>query len=251
MTPRQRRGVLLLVIAGIGGILVFTLISSYVDDVRKNVEPKTEVVVLTRAVPELQPIPPDAVRTKSVPAKFVGAQALRDPSEIGALVPSTELPAGVELQRGMLIQPSDLEEGQQEISILINADTGVAGKLRSGDSVDVLATFPPDEGTKSPASARTIIRRARIITVGIPRAATRPGHRRAGAEPGGPAGPRPGELRPAADPALRLTYAETFASEIRLSLIRRGDEARKLPATKREFTLPPTIARAPSPQGGQ
>ena len=28
---------------------------------------------------------------------------------------------------------------------------------------------------------------------------------------------------------LRLTYAETFASEIRLSLIRRGDETRKLP----------------------
>jgi hypothetical protein len=51
--------------------------------------------------------------------------------------------------------------------------------------------------------------------------------------------------------ALRLTYAETFASEIRLSLIRRGDEARKLPAAKREFTLPPTITRAPSAQGGQ
>ena len=29
---------------------------------------------------------------------------------------------------------------------------------------------------------------------------------------------------------LRLTYAETFASEIRLSLIRRGDETRKLPS---------------------
>ena len=251
MTPRQRRGVLLLVIAGIGGILVFTLISGYVDDVRKDVEPKTEVLVLTRAVPELQPIPPDAVRTRSVPAKWVGAQALRDPSEIGTLVPSTELPAGVELQRGMLIEPSELEEGQQEVSILINADTGVAGKLRSGDSVDVLATFPPDENTNSPASARTIIRRARIITVGVPRAATRPG---SGGQAQNPEDqqvlvPVTFALRPTL--ALRLTYAETFASEIRLSLIRRGDEGRKLPATKREFTLPPTLKRAPDQQGAQ
>jgi len=250
MTPRQRRGVLLLVIAGIGGILVFSLISSYVDDVRKDVEPKTDVLVLTRAVPELQPIPPDAVRTKSVPAKWVGAQALRDPSEIGALVPSTELPPGVELQRGMLVEPSALQEGQQEVSILINADTGVAGKLRSGDSVDVLATFAPDENTRSPASARTLIRRARIITIGVPRAASRPGGNGQGQNPEDQQilVPVTFALRPTL--ALRLTYAETFASEIRLALIRRGDEGRKLPAAKREFTLPPTLQRAPARQGG-
>ncbi len=175
MTPRQRRGVLLLVVAGIGAILVFSLVSSYVSDVRKDVEPKTAVVVLTRAVPELQPIPPDAMALKSVPEKWVGRQALRDVSQIGGLVPSVPLPAGVELQQGMLIEPPALEKGQQEISILINADTGVAGKLQPGDTVDVLATFPPDDNTRSPASARTIIRHARIVTIGLPRAAARPG----------------------------------------------------------------------------
>jgi hypothetical protein len=45
--------------------------------------------------------------------------------------------------------------------------------------------------------------------------------------------------------ALRLTYAETFASEIRMALIRRGDEKRPLATDKREFTLPPTIAKLP------
>jgi pilus assembly protein CpaB len=252
MTPRQRRGVLLLVIAGIGAVLVFSLISGYVSDVRKNVEPKTEVLVLTRSVPELQPIPPDAVSTKSVPAKWVGAQALRDPSQIGGLVPSTELPAGVELQQGMLVAPPSLQAGQQEISILINADTGVAGKLRPGDSVDVLATFPADDTTRSPASARTLIRRARVVTIGVPRAATRPGSTSQNSPSAEAAQqqvlvPITFALRPTI--ALRLTYAETFASEIRLSLIRRGDESRKLPKSKREFTLPPTRARLPAKQG--
>jgi pilus assembly protein CpaB len=249
MTPRQRRGVLLLVVAGIGAILVFSLVSGYVSDVRKDVEPKTAVLVLTRAVPELQPIPPDAVAMKSVPEKWVGRQALRDPSQIGALVPGQPLPAGVELQEGMLIAPPELEKGQQEISILINADTGVAGKLRPGDMVDVLATFQPDDATRSPASARTIIRRARIVTIGLPRAAVRPGSNDNSVRQATPADsqqvlvPVTFALRPTL--GLRLTYAETFASEIRLSLIRRGDETRKLPKSKREYTLPPTRARTP------
>jgi pilus assembly protein CpaB len=252
MTPRQRRGVLLLFVAGIGAILVFSLISGYVADVRKDVEPKTAVLVLTRAVPELQPIPPDALALKSVPEKWVGRQALRDPSQIGALVPNTELPAGVELQQGMLIEPPALQKGQQEISILINADTGVAGKLRPGDLVDVLATFQPDQQTRSPASARTIIRRARIVTIGLPRSASRPGSndnplRQGAADNQQVLVPVTFALRPTL--GLRLTYAETFASEIRLSLIRRGDEARKLPKAKREYTLPPTRARTPVPAG--
>jgi pilus assembly protein CpaB len=250
MTPRQRRGVLLLVIAGIGAVLVFSLISGYVADVRKNVEPKTAVLVLTRSVPELQPIPPDAVRLKSIPAKWVGPQALRDPSQVGGLVTNTELPAGVELQQGMLVEPPSLKAGQQEISILINADTGVAGKLQPGDTVDVLATFPSDETTRSPASARTMIRHARIITVGIPRAVNRPG---SNAQDQSTAAqqqvlvPVSFALRPTL--ALRLTYAETFASEIRLSLIRRGDESRPLAKSKREYTLPPTRARLPAQKG--
>ena len=248
MTPRQRRGVLLLVVAGIGAILVFSLVSGYVSDVRKDVEPKTAVLVLTRAVPELQPIPPDALRTKSVPAKWVGAQALRDPSQIGSLVPTTELPAGVELQQGMLVEPPALQEGQQEISILINADTGVAGKLRSGDIVDVLATFDRDDTTHSPASARTLIRHTRIITVGIPRAANRPrgsNQNQTAAEAAQQEVLVLVTFALRSTLALRLTYAESYATEIRLSLFRRGDEARKLPASKREYTLPPTRARLP------
>jgi pilus assembly protein CpaB len=252
MTPRQRRGVLLLFVAGIGAILVFSLISGYVSDVRKDVEPKTGVLVLTRAVPELQPIPPDAVALKSVPEKWVGRQALRDPSQIGSLVPNEPLPAGVELQQGMLVEPPALEKGQQEISILINADTGVAGKLKPGDMVDVLATFQPDDQTRSPASARTIIRRARIVTIGLPRAASRPGADDNPLRSSNAANaqqilvPVTFALRPTL--GLRLTYAETFASEIRLSLIRRGDESRKLAAAKREYTLPPTRARTPEPK---
>ena len=247
MTPRQRRGVLLLVIAAFGAILVFSAISNYVSGVRKDLNPKTTVLVLSRSVPELQPIPLDAVRKKTVPEKYASKASLRDPAEIAGLVPGTPLQAGVELQQGMLIEQPALAPGEREISVLINADTGVAGKLRPGDNVDVLATFPSDDKTRSPASARTIIRRARVITIGLPRSAAKPGS--TGQDAAQAAGaqqvlvPITFALRPTL--ALRLTYAETFASEIRMALIRRGDEKRPLASDKREYTLPPTIAKLP------
>jgi pilus assembly protein CpaB len=46
VNPRQRRGVLLLVVAAVGAVVVFALVSGYVDDVRKEVEPKTSIIVL-------------------------------------------------------------------------------------------------------------------------------------------------------------------------------------------------------------
>lgn len=247
MTPRQRRGVLLLVIAAFGAILVFSAISNYVSGVRKDLNPKTTVLVLSRSVPELQPIPLDAVRKKTVPEKYASKASLRDPAEIAGLVPGTALQAGVELQQGMLIEQPALTPGEREISVLVNADTGVAGKLRPGDNVDVLATFQSDDNTRSPASARTIIRRARVITIGLPRSAAKPGSN--GQDTASVAGaqqvlvPVTFALRPTL--ALRLTYAETFASEIRMALIRRGDEKRPLASDKREYTLPPTRTKLP------
>ena len=132
------------------------------SDVRKDVEPKTAVLVLTRAVPELQPIPPDAVAPE-VRARRSGSAARRCATRRRSArsCPTRRCPRASSCSRGCSSSRPRSQKGQQEISILINADTGVAGKLRPGDIVDVLATFQPDDKTRSPASARTIIRRAR------------------------------------------------------------------------------------------
>ena len=48
MNPRQRRGLLLLVIAGLGLLGVFVLVASYVADVRTEVDPKVELLALSK-----------------------------------------------------------------------------------------------------------------------------------------------------------------------------------------------------------
>jgi pilus assembly protein CpaB len=244
LNPRQRRGVLLLVLAAVGAIVVFALVSSYVDDVRKEVEPKTSILVLRQSVPALQPIPPTAIGHKEVPQKYAPARAMREALEIGNRVPSTELPAGSQLQEGMLIAPPSLERGQQEVSIMINADTGVAGKIQPGDRVDVNATFAGNE--QSVPTARKLIVNARVVTIGLPQQGARPFQQRD--DSGGATNvsslvvPVTFALKPR--DVLRVNYAESNAQEIRLSLVR-PDDPNKVSQRSREFSLPRSRQRPP------
>lgn len=243
MNPRQRRGVLLLVLAAVGAIVVFALVASYVSDVRKEVEPKTSIVVLRQSVPAYQPIPPTALTRKEVPQKYAPPRALREALEIGNRVPSTELPAGIELQDGMLIAPPELARGQQEVSIMINADTGVAGKIQPGDRVDVNATFAGDD--QNVPTARKIIVNARIVTIGLPQQGARPFQAR---DDNGATNvtslvvPVTFALRP--KQVLALNYAESNAEEIRLSLVR-PDDPNVVTPSSREYSLPPSKERPP------
>jgi pilus assembly protein CpaB len=247
LNPRQRRGVLLLVLAAVGAIVVFALVSGYVDDVRKEVEPKTSIIVLAQDVPALQPIPPAALRRKSVPEKYAPQRAIREPLAIGNRVAVTNLPRGAELQEGMLTEPPALEKGQQEVSVLISADTGVAGKVQSGDRVDINATFAGDD--RSLPTARKIIVNAQVVTVGLPQQGARPFQGNDGNNGNNPVTNVGSEVVPvtfALKPrdVLRLTYAETNAQQIRLSLVR-PDDPNKVSKRSREFTLPPSSERPP------
>ena len=49
MNPRQRRGLLLLVLSGLGLLAVFVLVASYVADVRTEVDPKIKLLVAHEA----------------------------------------------------------------------------------------------------------------------------------------------------------------------------------------------------------
>jgi pilus assembly protein CpaB len=244
LNPRQRRGVLLLVLAAVGAVVVFALVSSYVDDVRKDVEPKTSILFLRQSVPALQPIPPAVIGRKEVPQKYAPARALHEPLAIGNRVPSTELPAGVELQDGMLIAPPALEKGQQEVSIMINADTGVAGKVQPGDRVDVNATFAADD--QSVATARKLITNARVVTIGLPQQGSRafPARDDNGTAPNPTSLVVPITFALKPRDVLRLNYAETNAQEIRLSLVR-PDDPNRISQRSREFALPPSKERPP------
>jgi pilus assembly protein CpaB len=247
MNPRQRRGVLLLGLGFVGAVIVFVVIAGYVADVRKNVKPTTEVFVLKRDVQAQESIASSLLARKEVPEKYVSKTAITDLTAIGNRVAGQHLPKGAELQEGMLIDPPRITPGQREISVLISADTGVAGKIQPGDTVDIEATFPAEGQGQSIARARTIISRAQIVTIGTPQ--TGAGRQNFGTDQGRSPNRSADTVVPvtfALSPrqVLVLTYAEQYADGIRLALIAPGDSSR-VKNSDRDYTLPPTTRRAP------
>lgn len=235
MNPRQRRGVLLLVAAAAGAIAVFVSISGYVADVRALVGPDRGVVALGAEVERYQPITDDMLRVVEMPRRFVPDGALgRD--EVIAGVAAVDMPAGTILQQGMVVTPPALDDDESEIAIVVDAETGVGGNVRAGDYVDIYATFAPEEGR--PACEARLVTDALVLGVGAPSRAPADGQDRLEPEAVVP-------VRFALD-ALeteQLVLAESFAQEVRLSLVGPGRLARIHAGN--EQTLSPQPCRLP------
>ena len=234
MNPRQRRGLLLLVLAGLGLLAVFVLVASYVADVRSEVDPKVRLLALSRPVRAFESVPDDAVTTVSMPKRWAPPTALRDRAELVGLVAGADLTKDSLLQRGMLISPPELAPGQREVAILVDAETGVAGKIGPGSVVDIVATFEGNDQRGIPPKSTVVVPGARIIGVGQAQLKGGRGVQEADADPKEVL-PVTFALRPLDQ--LKVTEAESFAQEVRLALLRPG-ESSELEPGERTYTRP-------------
>ena len=219
VNPRQRRGLLLIAVAALGLVVVFVLVAGYVGDVRKEVDPKVTLIALARPVSAEQAITDDMVKTVTMPERWAPPSALRDPGQLVGLVAGTDLEPETLLQKDMLKVPPQLAPGQRELAILVDAETGVAGKIGPDSIVDVIATYP--DGQTKAAESRVVVPGARIVEVGQPRLKGGRGVQEQAADPEQVV-PVTFALTP--EQALLVSYAESKATEVRLALLRPGDE---------------------------
>lgn len=221
LNPRQRQGVLLLVVAALGLIGVFALIVSYVSSVSRQVGPKVYVLRLVHSVSAYQQITPDDLGEVSVPRKWAPSRALTDPSQALQLISNVPLSAGTVLQSGMLVQPSTLTPGNRKIAIIVNSQTGVAGQIEPGDYVDVIATYQGTSGHRS--YAQVVVPRAEVLGVGQPTSTP------AGTVPSSATSSSglPVTLSLSPTQVLHVNYAESFAQTMSLSLVAPGTSTRQ------------------------
>jgi pilus assembly protein CpaB len=223
VNPRQRRAVLLLALSALGLVAVFALVASYVADVRSQVDPKVAVLALSRDAPADEAITDDMVKTIELPAKYAPATALRDRGQIVGLVAGSRLTKGSILQEGMLVTAPALAGGQRELAILVDAETGVAGKIGPGAIVDIMATYAGNDRGKK-ADSEVVVPAARIIDVGQARV------KGGGSLDQAQQQQNPEQVIPVTfaltpEQSLNVMYAESFATEVRLALRRAGDRA--------------------------
>ena len=233
MNSRQRRGVILLVLSVLCALGAFAGVLSVIRDVNSKVGPEVAAYRLKDDVAPYRELTSDQFEKVSMPERWLSSTAVTNLSEIRGKIAVTRLEKGSLLQKDMIVDRPELEAGQQEIAIMIDAATGVAGKINPGSRVNIYATFK-DETDNGKDQSKVIVENARVIDVG----------KLTALDPGQSSNDRRRTANEAvpitfaldtAD-AQRVAYAESFAEHVRLALVAGGTDATVAPGD-RTYTL--------------
>ena len=231
MNSRQRRGVILLLLSVLGALAAFAGVLSVINDVKSKVGPEvTAYEVKDDIQPYTKLTAAQFVKTE-MPERWLSANAVTDLAALKDKIAVTTLKKGSLLQSDMIVAQPALQPGQQEVAIMIDAATGVAGKITPGSAVNVYATF---EGQKEgdPDQSKIIVTNARVLDVGEIKALAPDADDRTREPTDGV----PITFALSALDAQRITYAESFAKRVRLALVAPG-ETGTVPEQERTYEL--------------
>ncbi|MEU8759786.1 Flp pilus assembly protein CpaB [Streptomyces sp. NPDC048659] len=216
MNSRQRRGVILLLLSVLCALGAFAGVLSVIGDVNSKVGPE---VTAYRVKDDIQPytaLGPGRFEKITMPERWLPATAVTDLAQTEGKIAVTTLKAGSLLQSDMIVKRPALEPGQQEIAIMIDAATGVAGKITPGATVNIYATFAGERGGQA-AQSKMIVAGAKVIDVGQLTALTPDREDRNRATEAVPI-----TFALSTVDTQRVAYAESFAEHVRLALVAPG-----------------------------
>ncbi|MEV5175688.1 Flp pilus assembly protein CpaB [Streptomyces flaveolus] len=230
MNSRQRRGVILLILSVLCALGAFAGVLSVIHDANSKVGPEVAAYRVRSEVKPYTALDTGQFEKIEMPKRWLSGNAVTDLRQIRGKIAVTTLHAGSLLQTDMIVDRPALQPGQQEVAIMIDAATGVAGKITPGSRVNVYATF---EGKKEgdPDQSKIIVTNARVIDVG----------RITALEPDRDKNRQATEAVPitfalSTIDAQRVTYAESFAQRVRLALVAPGSET-SVPDKDRTYEL--------------
>lgn len=207
MNPRQRRGVFLMVLAALSAILVFIGVSSYVANVNSKVGPMVTVYQVTKDLPAFTTLSSDNTEPMEVPERWAADNTVLKSQDIDGRVIATPLAAGSPVSLDGLVPPSDLDPNEREIAVNVDAVTGLAGRVRPGDRVDVYAVFADVPGLTK--QSRILVENVRVVSVAGQQQVQSPDAKTI-------QNVIPVTLALQPNAALSVTYANSFAKEVRL-----------------------------------
>lgn len=231
MNSRQRRGVILLILSAVCALAAFAGVLSVINDAESKVGPEVTAYRLKTNVEPYKPLSEAQFEKIEMPERWLSDNAVRDLREIDGKIAVTALKKGSLLQSDMIVAQPALQPGQQEVAIMIDAATGVAGKITPNSTVNVYATFE-GEREGAPDQSKIIVTNAKVLDVGdlTPLQPDADDRTREATEA------VPITFALSAIDAQRITYAESFAKRVRLALVAPG-ETGTVPDQDRTYEL--------------
>ncbi|MEU0097084.1 Flp pilus assembly protein CpaB [Streptomyces sp. NPDC006267] len=231
MNSRQRRGVILLLLSVLCAFAAFAGVLSVISDVNSKVGPEVTAYQLKTNVAPYTALRSGQFEKITMPKRWLSENAVTDLREVESKIAVTELRKGSLLQSDMMVRKPELRAGEQEIAIMIDASTGVAGKITPGAAVNIYATFAGEQQGDA-AQSKVIVSNAKVLDVGELTAL----------DPGADdRGNRATEAVPITFAlntldTQRVAYAESFAEHVRLALVAPGSDGTIRPGD-RTYTL--------------
>lgn len=209
MNPRQRKGLLFMAVALLVAIGTFFAVSAFVANVNSQVGQRVTVYQARVPIEPYTPLSADNLEPAEVPRRWVSDSAIVSLTELTGRRIGFRLNAGTTVSSDMLIANSSLSSSERELAINVDPVTGVAGRVRPGDRVDVYAVFGEVPGL--PKQVRLLERNIRIVSIAGQQTVTQQGAQ----------GVSTNDVIPvtlAVEPtaAMSITYAAAFADEVRL-----------------------------------
>lgn len=139
---------------------------SVINDVRSKVGPEVAAYRLKTDIAPYTTLGAEQFERIEMPERWLSENAVTDLDDLRGKIAVTTLRKGSLLQTDMIVDRPALQPGQQEVAIMIDAATGVAGKITPGSTVNVYATF---EGQREgdPDQSKIIVTGAKVLDVGF------------------------------------------------------------------------------------
>ncbi|MFH9731287.1 Flp pilus assembly protein CpaB [Streptomyces sp. NPDC017260] len=231
MNSRQRRGIILLILSVLCALGAFAGVLSVINDVKSKVGPEVTAYRLKANVEPYTALGAEQFEEIEMPERWLSENAVTDLGQVRGKIAVTTLKKGSLLQSDMIVDQPALQLGQQEVAIMIDAATGVAGKITPGSTVNVYATFE-GEREGDPAQSKIIVTNAKVIDVGD-LTPLKPDENSRDREPTDAV---PITFALSTIDAQRITYAESFAQRVRLALVAPGSDT-PVPDKDRTYEL--------------
>ena len=210
MNPRQRRGMLFMLLAAVIGAGVFVAVTRYTAEVTSRVGATTTVFRAAAAIDPYTPLGGQNVEPVEIPRRWTSPTSRLELRQLEGRRVGFRVEPGTVITSDMLIPPSDLSPTEREIAINVDAVTGVAGRVRPGDSVDIYAVFTDVPGL--PIQVKVLERDVRVVSIGG-RQTVQTADEETGVSEDDVV---PVTLALEPDQAMAVTYASNVAREVRL-----------------------------------
>jgi pilus assembly protein CpaB len=179
MKSRLLAGCLAVVLALVGGLLVFAYAGNANDRAMAGMEP-ANVLVVASPVPAGTAVEAlgEFVQTTSLPSTAIAASAIKDLSGFEGKVTAVDLVPGEQLLAERMVAPEDLKtggtievpKGLQEVSFQLEPQKVVGGRLVPGDHVGIFISLDGGALEDAPEEQTTQLVLRKVLVTAVQRA---------------------------------------------------------------------------------